>query len=167
MAHRSIEFTLLDVSMKNCLYELNYQYDNNILLDEALNIGEWKNFKDPSNNHVFNHWYYKSIDNRYAKEIVDYFSNKIDVDIRARFFYQKSNWTLPFHKDRGTQCSINFILNDTNDKVSFRDGDFSYKCALLNLQKEHAVVNPKSDRIMMKLSIFDKPYNEVLKCITA
>jgi hypothetical protein len=32
---------------------------------------------------------------------------------------------------------------------------------LLNVQNEHAVLSPKSDRILFKLSIIDKTYHQV------
>ena len=152
--------------MLKYLYELNYEYDNDLLLKEAMH-SKWDNFKDPSNNHIFQHWYYTKVDNGYAQEITNFFSNKINVNIKPRFFYQKAGWTLKFHKDRGTECSVNFILNNTKDCISFKDKTFFYKCALLNTQEEHAIINPQNDRIMLKLSIFDKSYYEVLECITA
>ena len=151
--------------MLKYLYELNYEYDNSLLLKEAME-GGWDNFKDPSNNHVFQHWYYKKVVNGYAQEVTNFFSDKINVNIKSRFFHQKAGWSLEFHKDRGTQCSINFILNNTTDCISFKDETYFYKCALLNTQEEHAIINPQNDRIMLKLSIFDKSYYEVLKCIT-
>lgn len=153
--------------MNKNLFKLDYKYNKNVLLYEALDEKGWTNFTDPSNNHVFENWYVKKVKDGYAQEITNFFSNKIGVDIKSRFFHQKSGWSLQFHRDRGTQCSINFILSGGEDQISFRDGSYEYECALLNTQEEHAVLNPKNDRVMLKLSIFDKNYYEVLECITA
>ena len=151
----------------NKIYEFNYNFNREFLLEEALDNEGWTNFIDPSNGHVFEKWFIKKINNGYAKQISDEFALKLNTPNKPRFLYQKAGFTIPFHQDRGTLCSINFILNDTQDKISFKDEDVFYKTALLNTQIEHAVINPMNDRIMLKLSIFDKTYNEVLKCITA
>ena len=62
-------------------------------------------------------------------------------------------------------CSINYVLSNTDDKVTFKSFEESYRCALLNVQEEHSVTNLKEDRLLFKVSIFDKTYNEVLQIL--
>ena len=62
-------------------------------------------------------------------------------------------------------CSINYVLSNTDDKVTFKSFEESYKCALLNVQEEHSVTNLKEDRLLFKVSIFDKTYYEVLQIL--
>ena len=147
------------------LYELNYEFDREFLLQEALYKGEWDNFVDPSNGYVFDEWFSKNVIDGYAKSISEEFSLLLNTSNKPKFLYQKAGYTIPFHKDRGTKCSINFILNETDDMISFRDSNIFYRTALLNTQEKHAVLNPKYDRIMLKLSIFDKTYHDVLDTV--
>jgi hypothetical protein len=83
-------------------------------------------------------------------------------DIRPRIFEQDAGFEVPYHQDLGTLCSINMILDNAAAPITFEDvGDFSYKCALLNLQKQHMVKAFEQQRNLLKFSIFDLEFNEV------
>lgn len=142
------------------IYKFNFDYDHNKLVQQALEPG-YENFVDPKNGKVFDQWFIKRIDSGYGKEISNYFEKIFDCEVRPRFYIQEPGWSLGFHKDRGTQCAINIVLQGNKDKISFREAEYEYKVALLNLQEEHAVLNPKEKRYLFKLSIFDKTYEEI------
>ena len=79
--------------------------------------------------------------------------------------------TIPMHKDRGTECSFNFILEGTSpirfeDDVWYIPGNHkeeTYTKAILNTQVMHGVYDTIDHRILYKISIFDEPYDEVVR----
>ena len=84
-------------------------------------------------------------------------------DIRARFYKQLPNTEVPMHTDRGTTCSVNIILSDDYVPITFKEeGDILYKCALLDIQKNHCVKKHNKERILLKFSIFDIDYETAL-----
>ena len=101
----------------------------------------------------------------YAKQLEEIF----DIKSRPRFYNLKPNSHLPYHTDRETKCSINFILDSKNPApVKFRhrwnkelEYEYHYKCALLNTQIEHSVKTEDESRLLFKLSIFDEDFETV------
>ena len=71
---------------------------------------------------------------------------------------------LAAHRDHGTATAINIILKGSGPITWDEDIDLYYECALLNVQQMHSVFS-NDDRIFLKLAIFDKSYDEVLKAI--
>jgi hypothetical protein len=116
-------------------------------------------------------------DNRYTKIFNEYMSVKINDDYvnkiisdfeitaKPKIYYQAPNYYLPMHIDNGTQCSLNFLISDDLAPITFEDGEFFYHQCLLNTQVKHSVLNTQKERILLKFSIFDKSYNEVLKTL--
>ena len=119
-------------------------------MQQALE-GGYENFIDPKGGKVFDNWFIKRIDSGYGKELSDYFESIIKCEIKPRFYIQNPGWSLGFHQDRGTQCAINIVLSGEEDKISFRDEELSYKVALINVQKEHAVFEPINKRYLFKM----------------
>ncbi len=67
------------------------------------------------------------------------------------------------HPDRGTLCAINIILSDNYGPLIFGDlGPVRYNCAILNLEKRHAVPAFPEERVLLKFSIFDVLYKDTL-----
>lgn len=143
------------------LYNFKYEYDKPLLVKQALDMIGYAPFTDPLNNEVYDKWLIKHVDTGYGREIANEFSALLGCKIKARFYRQYVGYTLDFHKDRGTLCSINFVLNDNPDPIRFRYGEFYYTTALLNVQAEHAVSAVTKDRLLFKLSIFDLSYETV------
>jgi len=84
-------------------------------------------------------------------------------DIRPRYYKQEKDTEVPMHPDRGTLCAINIILSDNYGPLIFGElGPVSYNCALLNLEKRHAVPAFPEERVLLKFSIFDVPYKKAL-----
>ncbi len=128
----------------------------------------YENFVDPSNGFVFNGWFIKKIDSGYAYQVSEQIRKMIGSnDCRPRFYRQNRGFNLRFHKDRDTQCSINFVLSGKEDEVSFEKFSMPYSIALLNTSEYHAVTDLKSDRVLFKISIFDLSYQEVYNILSA
>jgi hypothetical protein len=116
-------------------------------------------------------------DNRYSRFFNEYMSVKLydpyisqvmkdfEIVAKPKFYYQSPNYYLPMHVDNGTQCSLNFIISEDAAPIIFEEGEFFYKQCLLNTQVKHSVLNLNKERILLKLSIFDKTYNDVLKTL--
>ena len=84
-------------------------------------------------------------------------------DIRPRYYKLEKDTELPMHPDRGTLCAINIILSDNYGPLIFGElGPVHYSCALLNLEKRHAVPAFPEERILLKFSIFDVLYKDAL-----
>lgn len=83
-----------------------------------------------------------------------------------RFYHLKKNTKVPPHVDNKTLCSINFILGDSDPApIRIEGKEYFYRQAVLNTQKMHEVHNGNSDRLLFKISIFDKTYDEVVSMI--
>jgi len=148
------------------LFHIEQNIDYETILKEALDQKDYENFIDPKDGTIVTQWKIKKTNNGYSKKISNYYEKFLESkECKPRFYIQQKNWSLPFHKDRGTLCSINYVLSNTDDKVTFKSFEESYRCALLNVQEEHSVTNLKEDRLLFKVSIFDKTYNEVLQIL--
>lgn len=99
----------------------------------------------------------------YADEIMEDLGLKEFVkDYRPRFYILKANTILKKHVDFGTQCSLNFVLSDNTAPVIFEDIEkFYYKNSLFNTSLAHEVINGSEDRILFKISIFDRTFEEI------
>jgi len=102
----------------------------------------------------------RNVDNDFVREMQE----KIELPFSPRFIFHKKYTILPMHKDLGTQCGINILINcKTPAPIEFASGNtYYYKTALLNTQKEHGVRNSSEDRLILKLSFKDTPY-EIVK----
>ena len=115
---------------------------------------------------------HEDMTSKYCKDLAESIKNKYNIAGRvdSRFYRLLANELLPFHTDRGTQCSVNVILSDQPAPISFRIqnkiSNYHYKVALINTQLEHSVQNGSEDRILFKISIFDENFDSVAAKIT-
>lgn len=147
------------------LYHINFPVSKELLLDEAMSFDDYQPYHDAKNNRYLDDWLQKHVTEGLAWDLAQKYKTDLDLgDIRPRYYIQKSGFTLPWHKDRGTECSFNFVLDGTSS-ISFRDGDFYYESAILNTQVEHAVFQTEkdTDRVLLKFSVFDLSFDEVVK----
>ncbi len=127
-----------------------------------------KPYYDPKYDRTLDWWLQAEAKDGYGYEIGKRIQREFNLSEESGpetwrcFFYNlKKGATLPLHKDRGTECSFNFVLSDGSDNVSFEDGEMNYRTALLNTQKMHGVFNTKEDRILFKVSIKEKTFEEI------
>ena len=104
-------------------------------------------------------WTITRIDhNQFAQQIIDDFG----IGGKPRFYFLKPNSILPEHTDNGTTCSINFVLSNQLAPVTVEGTDYIYKQALLNTSLRHSVTNGPIERILLKISIFNEPYEKLI-----
>lgn len=148
--------------MNNYLKNIETRIDYKELMIQALETNEYEIFIDPLNGNLIKNWQIKKITDGYGYEISELFKKQFNLkDCRPRFYIQKPNSTIPFHVDRGTLCSLNILLSDNLAPITFKSGNIYYKSALLNTQEPHAVYTGAETRILYKISIFDKTYQEL------
>lgn len=104
----------------------------------------------------------RNIEFDYASELNSFFG----IEAKPRFYVLKPHCVLPEHRDLGTECSINILLNDDEPApVHFGEQEYRYTQCLLNTQNLHSVTNGARERILFKLSIFDESYSEIVEKI--
>ena len=97
----------------------------------------------------------------HIEKLTRHFETLFNVDIDPRYLKQHANTEVPMHSDNGTQTCINIVLSDNYGPITFEDiGDVEYTCALVNVSKRHCVKPHPEERLLLKLSIFDKTYEE-------
>ena len=144
------------------LIEFQIDFDRNRLLAEAEDQEGYQTFVDPKTNATIPGWYIKRVNRGYAQELTNFFKKEFALaDCRPRFYIQDPGVDIGFHIDRQTLCSFNFLLSDDPDPISFRSGTMFYASALLNTTVEHAVLATKNRRVLFKISVFDKSFEEV------
>ena len=156
------------------LYDLNYDIDKKYcmsVLQKQLKNEEI--YQDPKHG-VANNWKVVRLEQfNYADKIIEDVGLKDFVkDYRSRFYLLEANSYLKTHIDYGTKCSLNFIIDGGQSPVTFEDEmelmpdpnsrfSYLYTSCLFNTSKPHGVSNDGPKRILFKISIFDKEYDEV------
>lgn len=142
--------------------EFDLDFDRESLINQGKNLDGYVSFQDPANGDVFDRWLIKKVDSGYAKLLADHLGSMFCIkDYRPRYYIQYPGFSLGFHRDRGTLCSFNFLLEGDSDPINFRDRNIYYRQCLLNTQIEHAVLEVTSPRLLFKISVFDKSYQEI------
>ena len=142
------------------LIHLNYPINKDILLLESDKAREnAKPWEGGPNLHI-DEWLvsYKPKSDYISKIMKD-----LNIVGKPRFYYMKPNFTLKPHKDFGTECGVNILLSDESVPINIEGVDYHYSQALINLKKEHSVVNDGKERVLLKFSIPDKPFEQVAK----
>lgn len=82
-----------------------------------------------------------------------------------RYYILAPNIEIPVHTDVDTKCSLNFILGDDEPAPVYYPeyGDYLYTSALIDTTQPHGVKNSSKERLLLKLSIKDKTFEEVVR----
>ena len=91
--------------------------------------------------------------------------NDFGVVGKPRFYWLEPFAEIPEHIDNGTLCSLNFILSPDPAPIVIEDIEYTYKYVLLNTAVRHSVFNGPTERIMLKISIFDETFEDLAKRI--
>ena len=145
------------------IYEIDHPIDERTLTQEALDRDGYVPFVDPKTGTSIDKWLIKKDVTSYARVLTEDFEEILGADIKPRFYIQQKGFTLPFHRDRGTTCAINFVLSSSSDPIEFRDSSYTYKKAIIDVTQEHQVTASSEDRVLFKLSIFDVSFDEIVR----
>ena len=164
------------------IHRFDFGVNKERLLKE-LQSDDFEPFIDPKTKIQLDFLLIKLTTQRYAKQVAEYFSKILDLpawDGTPIFYIQKAGYRFPFHQDRKTECSVNVLLDENPDPITFRveqhdnnmegidsDIDEHYETALINVQHWHGVMPPITTRHLFKVSIQSKTYEECLEIIKA
>lgn len=145
------------------LIHLNYPLDMKsvqVYADYHKQFGE--QYFDPRYQQTISDWVQYRVQDDYFNELM----NDFGVLGKARFYWLSPNANLPEHTDNNTTCSLNFIIgSDSPAPVTIEGKQYSYSQCLLNTTLLHGVDNGPEERVLLKISIFGTPYEEVVKMI--
>ena len=97
-----------------------------------------------------------------CKRFVDHFGLH-DYEIRPRYYLCEAGGRFPPHKDMKTLCAVNHMLSDRYAPLIIEGDEYLYRTAIIDLQREHHVVNHGyEDRVLLKLSFFDLSYEDLI-----
>lgn len=141
------------------LIHLNYDLDIDRLLKEAE---EAKTTAKPYTddrypNQKLDEWHIGHYSSPYINQIMFDFG----VVGKPRFYWLEPFADIPEHIDNGTTCSLNFILSKDPAPINIEGKDYTYKQVLLDTTRMHGVKNNANERIMLKISIFDEPFENL------
>ena len=142
------------------LVRLNYPLDKSAILANLDKLKEKSVYYSDYRGTVDFWKIAKSYDPMFIKIMDDF-----GVNGKPRVYWLEPNVNLPEHIDNGTTCSLNFILSDEPAPVTIEGVDYIYEQCLLNTSIMHGVKNGNKERILLKISIFDRPYEQVAKQI--
>lgn len=144
------------------LYHLNYPLDTKLFLmmAEEYKIHS-KPYYDPRYDATIDFWKQYRVQNKVIEDLM------FDLNIKGkpRFYWTEPNTTIPEHVDNKTTCSVNFILTNDPAPVTIEGTDYVYEQCLLNTSLKHSVKNGDEERILLKISIFDTPFEKVIEQI--
>lgn len=145
------------------LIHLNYNLDKTLLLEQSQ---EAKTFASPYTDSRYpdlklEDWHI----GHYSSDYINKMMSDFGVIGKPRFYWLEPFAVIPEHVDNGTQCSLNFILTDEAAPITIEGKDYTYTQVLLDTTRKHSVTNNHNERIMLKISIFDKSYEELAECI--
>lgn len=146
------------------ILHLDYEFDKELLLQQANAA------KETATGYTDSRYPDIKLDDwkigHYTSPYIEKIMKDFEVIGKPRFYWMDPFATVPTHTDNGTQCSLNFVLTENAAPIIIGNETYCYKAALLNTTVPHSVVNNEHERIMLKISIFDKTYEEVLSNIS-
>lgn len=144
------------MNRNDVIADLNYSFDTELLLmyfDQIKHSGiPYEDYRG-----VIDNWNIIRVEPfEYCQKIF----NDLGIVGEPRFYELKEYTVLPYHKDHGTQCSINVLLSGNAAPISFDGHEYYYRNCLLNTQESHAVYNGPSPRVLFKISIKDQSFQK-------
>lgn len=138
--------------------DINYDLLNEIFIEESNNFELYSDYRGVTGEK----WQINKLENKY--EYINKIFFTLQLEGRPRFYILKANTKLGDHIDNGTKCSINFLLNEENAPITILNKQYYYKNAIIDTTKMHSVdnLNNNQDRRILKLSIFEKTYEQTV-----
>ena len=102
------------------------------------------------------------------KRITEAFGKALGVPLKAIYTTQRPNKELYWHTDpKEMKCAINFVISGNQSPITFKDAEYMYEAALVDVSTVHMVKPQPTKRILFKLCIDDLTFEEAkekLKC---
>lgn len=99
-----------------------------------------------------------------GKKFCEYYD--IDDDIVVKFMKMAGGFELGWHIDdlRVCKSSVNYIMSPDPAPIKFEDGEYTYKCAVLDITKKHSVYTP-IDRLLFRISFRTYTFDKIVEHI--
>lgn len=101
----------------------------------------------------------------YSSEYIEQIMSDFGVVGKPRFYWLEPFAEIPEHVDNGTLCSLNFILSPDPAPIVIEGIEYTYRYVLLNTAVRHSVSNGPTERVMLKISIFNETFEDLAKRI--
>lgn len=128
------------------------EYDLKINLPDLPPIHEFKPLERPhlSDDHPFRR-------TSFWHRVKLYEDNRISVS----YFLTPKNEEVLWHSDgKNIRITFNYLIKGTSPVV-FKTGEkFHYKCAMFDVSKEHMVPASDEDRLLLKIVLFGRNYED-------
>lgn len=144
------------------LIHLNYPLKVDLLLMEA---DEARKIAIPHADSRYDEQYEEWLKSKWSSPTVQQMMKDFGVCGKPRFYFQAPHYQVAEHTDNGTLCSLNFVLSDDAAPVTIESKDYFYSQCLLNTTIPHSIKNGSSERILLKISIVDKTFEELAKTL--
>jgi|TARA_R110001592_G_scaffold234837_1_gene492639 hypothetical protein len=149
--------------MRAPVFPFEFDVDREWLLEKALQEPRRQFYHHGKKEERIEGYKYAIIDYPELQELVGRFALAIKGRWNMKFVYIAPNTTIGWHKDWGTKCAFNWVINGNNAAIKYRDRPYAYSSAIINTQEEHMVKNNDRERILFKIALFDKSYEETCK----
>ena len=117
--------------------------------------------KEPAFQYVKRIHHYDIPLKRYIVSLMNAFKVE-SKDLRCDFFLTKPGGFLPKHVDPRSRVAILVPLTQNTGPLVVENKEYLYQTAvLLNTQREHEVKSPTEDRLMFRIGIHDKYFEEL------
>jgi len=116
-------------------------------------------YRDKRYNVVLDNWLMARCHSLFIEQLVQ----DLGMEGDARYYWQQPNSYVPDHVDNNTKCGINFILSEEPAPITIQGVDYFYKQAVIDTTQMHSVRTGNQERVLLKISIYNNSYIEVVK----
>jgi hypothetical protein len=136
------------------IHEIDYKFPKDVLLQEYKKLFDSKTeIQEPDSKRFSGFWLMWNTDvtKKIAKDFVEYY--KIPYKYIVNFLYVEPNGFLPWHSDQENSMSaINCILTPDPVAIQFKEGQYIYDTALVDVASMHQVQNNNTPRILFRIT---------------
>jgi len=140
------------------VHHIDYKFPKDILLQEYNKLFDSKTeIQEPDSNRFsgFYLMWNTDVTKAIAKEFVDNYN--IPYKYIVNFLYVEPDGFLPWHADQeNSMCAVNCILTEDPVAVQFKDGEYFYDTALLDVKSLHQVKNNNKPRVLYRITFQDE-----------
>lgn len=142
------------------LVHINYPLDKDLILGYVQEQeANFKAYTDTRYNITLDFWKSINCDNEYINRVIQ----DLNIDCKPRIYKQLPYSYLEPHTDNITECAINFVIKGDDSPICIQGVEYHYKQAIVNTRELHSVRTGTTERILLKLSIYNEKYVDLVE----